>query len=239
VAQRLQGAGAILDDRYGSGILHRLTAAGAWIARPIESPGSLPLEFESGDSLGLDMRAWPPGHVAKCLVTLHPDDPAALRERQTGRLKQAARSCAATGHELLVEVIAPPASPSDAYTMARSMERIYAAGVKPDWWKLPPHVDPAAWRNVDATIERLDPYCRGVLVLGMEASPERLRESFAAARASLRVRGFAVGRSIFASAAEAWFAGREGDAGTVDEIARRYEEVISLWEERDRRRQKA
>lgn len=239
VAKRLPGAGTIVDDRYGSGILHRLTAAGAWIARPIEAPGSLPLEFESGESLGLDMRAWPPGHVAKCLVTLHPDDPAPLRDRQMARLKQAAHACAATGHELLVEVIAPPASPSDAYTMARSLERIYAAGVRPDWWKLPPQVDPAAWRNVDAAIERLDPYCRGVLVLGMEADAARLRESFAAARASQRVRGFAVGRSIFAAAAQAWFAGEGGDEATVAEVARRYEEVIELWETRDRRRQTA
>ena len=239
IARGLPGAGVILDDRYGSGVLHRLTAAGAWIARPIEAPGSVPLEFEAGDSLGLEMRAWPPGHVAKCLVTLHPDDPAPLRDRQTARLKQAARACAATGHELLVEVIAPAASPSDAGTMARSLERIYAAGVKPDWWKLPPRVDADAWRNVGAVIERIDPHCRGVLVLGMEAAPERLGESFAAARESPWVRGFAVGRSIFAAAAEGWLAGKLDDAGAVEDVARRYEEVISLWEERDRRRHTA
>jgi 5-dehydro-2-deoxygluconokinase len=239
VARGLAGAGVILDDRYGSGVLHRLTAAGAWIARPIESPGQVPLEFEAGDSLGLEMRSWPPGHVAKCLVTLHPDDPALLRERQTTRLRQAGRACAATGHELMVEVIAPAASPSDAYTMGRALERIYAAGVKPDWWKLPPRVDAESWRNVSAAIERCDPHCRGVLVLGMEASAERLRESFAAARASLWVRGFAVGRSIFAAAAEGWFGGKLDDAQAVDDVARRYEEVISLWEERDRRRHTA
>jgi 5-dehydro-2-deoxygluconokinase len=172
-------------------------------------------------------------------VTLHPDDPALLRERQTTRLRQAGRACAATGHELMVEVIAPAASPSDAYTMGRALERIYAAGVKPDWWKLPPRVDAESWRNVSAAIERCDPHCRGVLVLGMEASAERLRESFAAARASLWVRGFAVGRSIFAAAAEGWFGGKLDDAQAVDDVARRYEEVISLWEERDRRRHTA
>jgi 5-dehydro-2-deoxygluconokinase len=88
-------------------------------------------------------------------------------------------------------------------------------------------------------IERFDPHCRGVLVLGMEAGAERLRESFAAARESPWVRGFAVGRSIFGAAAEGWFAGKLDDALAVEEVARRYGEVISLWEERDRRRQTA
>jgi len=43
------------------------------------------------------------------------------------------------------------------------------------------------------------------------------------------VRGFAVGRSIFAPAADAWLSGRWSDARAVDDIAARYEEVIALW----------
>ena len=239
VARGLPAAGAILDDRYGSGVLHRLTAAGLWIARPIESPGSLPLEFEAGDALGLDLRTWPPGHVAKCLVTLHPEDPPPLQDAQLGRLRQAARACEATGHELLVEVIAPPAARQDSGTTARSLERIYEADVKPDWWKLPPRADPESWRNAGAVIDGHDPLCRGILVLGMEAAPERLGEGFAAAHASPWVRGFAVGRSIFAAPAEAWLAGRADGEATIAEVMRRYEAVIELWKTTDRRRQTA
>ena len=93
-----------------------------------------------------------------------------------------------------------------------------------------PAPDPTAWRAIDAAIERHDPLCRGVLVLGMEAGPEALREGFAAARASARVRGFAVGRSIFAHAAEQWFAGQWSDARVTEEVAARYEETIRLWQ---------
>jgi 5-dehydro-2-deoxygluconokinase len=93
-------------------------------------------------------------------------------------------------------------------------------------------VEAAAWRNVGAAIERHDPLCRGVLVLGMEAGAERLRESFAAAAHSPWVRGFAVGRSIFATAAEAWFRGTWNDAQAVDDVAARYKEVIGIWESR-------
>jgi 5-dehydro-2-deoxygluconokinase len=82
---------------------------------------------------------------------------------------------------------------------------------------------------VDAVILRNDPLCRGVLVLGMEATPEKLRASFSAAGRSPWVRGFAVGRSIFATAAENWLAGRWGDAQVIEDVVRRYEEMIAIW----------
>ncbi len=230
VARDRPGAGVIVDDRFGEAILPRLTARGFWVARPVEVPNAIPLAFEAGDGLGLAMRAWPAEHVAKCLVYFHPDDAPELRALQLARLASLARACAETGHEMLVEVVPPPGSAVEATTVARALEEIYASGVKPDWWKLPPNSQAAAWYAIDRAIERNDPLCRGVLVLGMEASAERLREGFAAAAGSPWVRGFAVGRSIFAPAAEQWFAGEWSDARVVDDIARRYTEVIGLWE---------
>lgn len=226
------GTGVILDDRHGEAILPRLTARGFWIARPVESPGCVPLEFEAGDNVGLAMRTWPTEHVAKCLVYFHADDPPGRQAAQLARIRALAEACAATGRELLLEVIPPAGSAADALAAPRAMQAIYRGGVKPDWWKLPPQVQPAAWRAAGEAIERHDPLCRGVLVLGMEAGAERLRESFAAAAQSPWVRGFAVGRSIFAPAAEAWLKGEWADAQAVDDIARRYEEVIGIWETR-------
>jgi 5-dehydro-2-deoxygluconokinase len=126
-------------------------------------------------------------------------------------------------------VIPPARTPVLEATVARALECIYAGGVKPDWWKLPPSADPREWNAVDMVISRHDPLCRGVLVLGMESTPEKLRASFAAAGRSPWVRGFAVGRSIFAPAAENWFAGRWQDAQVIDDVVRRYEEMIAIW----------
>jgi 5-dehydro-2-deoxygluconokinase len=239
VAANRPGAGAIVDDRHGERALARLTAAGHWLARPVEQPGSMPLAFEAGDNVGLAMRAWPASHVAKCLVAFHPDDPRELQAAQAGRVQALAEACAVTGRELLLEIIPPDRGPADPMLVARALDAIYATGVKPDWWKLPPQVQPAAWRHVGESIDRHDPYCRGVLVLGMEAGAERLRESFAAAAQSERVRGFAVGRSIFAPAAEAWLRGHWSDAQAVDDVAARYEEVIGIWETRNRMKETA
>ena len=225
------GTGVILDDRYGEAILPRLTAKGFWIARPIEVPNITPLAFEAGDNLGLALRAWPAEHVAKCLVYFHPDDPATLQATQLERIATAAEACAATGHELLVEVVPPTGRAADANSAAGAMEAIYGAGIRPDWWKLPPTDHPAAWSRIDAAIDRHDPLCRGVLVLGMEADAGALGAGFAAAARGARVRGFAVGRSIWAAAAAEWFAGRWDDDRAIDDVARRYGEVIALWHE--------
>jgi 5-dehydro-2-deoxygluconokinase len=184
--------------------------------------------------MALALRAWPAAHVAKCLVHFHPDDPADLVERQLAQIQSLAEACAQTGHELLLEVIPPPRVNAEAGDVARAMEAIYAAGVKPDWWKLPPSPHAAAWRAIGASIERHDATCRGVLVLGMDASGAALRESFEQAVRNPWVRGFAVGRSIFGHAAEEWFAGRATDSQVVQEVRHRYEEVIASWETAER-----
>ena len=158
---------------------------------------------------------------------------------QLARIETLAEACAATGRELLLEIVPPAGAKADPMTIARALEAVYANGVKPDWWKLPPQTQPSSWRNVDEMIERFDPACRGVRVLGMEAAADRLREGFAAAASSPWVRGFAVGRPIFAPAAEAWFKGDWNDAQAVDDVAARYEEVIGMWESRDRIRETA
>ena len=53
-----------------------------------------------------------------------------------------------------------------------------------------------------------DPWCRGVVLLGLEAPEDELEAAFAATAEAPIVKGFAVGRTIFADAAEHWLAGR-------------------------------
>ena len=47
-----------------------------------------------------------------------------------------------------------------------------------------------------------------MLLLGLDAPAEELEAGFAATAATPIVKGFAVGRTIFMAAAEAWLAGR-------------------------------
>src|SRR4029077_15837218 len=115
-------------------------------------------------------------------------------------------ACVASGREMLLEVIASKRT-LDPEATSGAMETIYAAGIRPDWWKLPPSTDRMAWDAVGRAIESNDRDCRGVLVLGMEASAEELERCFVEAARSPWVRGFAVGRTIFGVPADKWFAG--------------------------------
>ncbi len=221
--------GVILDDRYGEAAFPALTGHGGWVARPVELPGSRPLQFEAGAQIALTLRDWPTEHVAKCLVIYHPDDDAALRQAQLDQLRDLQLACLGTDREFLVEVIPPREMPLDDHTLARALEQIYEAGIQPDWWKLPPPETHAAWQHISAAIQQHDAHCRGVLMLGLEASEDTLRRSFEMAAPHLVCKGFAIGRSIFAEPAAAWFQGRLDDAGVVTAVAERYARLIALW----------
>ena len=159
------------------------------------------------------MREWPTEHVAKCLVAYHPDDAAELRREQLDGLHALQAACLGTDRELLIEVVPPRDIAGGADPLARALEQIYAAGIRPDWWKLPPLPDAAAWQRITACVQRHDPHCRGVLLLGLEANEDSLAHSFRIAAPHPICKGFAVGRSIFAEPAADWFAGRHRRCG--------------------------
>ena len=93
------------------------------------------------------------------------------------------------------------ASSSVVDTVAAVLDRLYAIGLRPDWWKLEPQRSSKGWGRTAKVIESRDPYCRGVLLLGLEAAEDTLLEDFALAAECRWVKGFAVGRTIFAERA--------------------------------------
>ena len=200
-----------------------------WIGRPIELPGSRPLEFESSADVATELATWPHNHVVKCLAFYHPDDTAEMRERQERQLLRLQDACRKTGHELLVEIIASGVGTIDSHTIARAIQRLYDLGMKPDWWKLEPTDDRAAWTNVETTIRANDPHCRGVLLLGLSAPQDALIASFEAAAAAPIIKGFAVGRTIFAEAAEQWLTGRMDDEAAIADLSGRFAVLVDAW----------
>ncbi|HMC47057.1 MAG TPA: 5-dehydro-2-deoxygluconokinase, partial [Caballeronia sp.] len=79
--------GVLIDDRYGQDALNAATGRGWWIGRPVELPGSMPLIFDHGRSIGTTLIEWPREHVAKCLVHYHPDHPHDLRLEQEAQIR--------------------------------------------------------------------------------------------------------------------------------------------------------
>jgi 5-dehydro-2-deoxygluconokinase len=230
VSQGRPGYGMLLDEKFGR--LAMFEAAKHkfdWIGRPVERPGTRPLKFEFSQDIGSELIDWPVNHTIKCLCFYHPDDPAELKAEQQEKLRTLYDASRKVGRELLVEIIAGKHGSLDDHTIERALTELYDLGIRPDWWKLEPQSNIAAWRNIEAVINKRDPWCRGVVLLGLEAPQNELESAFAAVADIGVVKGFAIGRTIFAEAAESWLAGRITDNEAIDDMAARFERLTRAW----------
>jgi 5-dehydro-2-deoxygluconokinase len=223
--------GILVDGRFGFDALAEAADHEYWIGRPIEEPKSRPLEFESSADVATEIAQWPSNHVVKCLVFFHPDEDPALRERQERQLLRLFDACRKTGHELLLEIIAPASLAIDDDTIARAVRRIYDIGIWPDWWKLEPTSSARAWANVERAILDNDPLCRGIVLLGLSAPIAELIDSFTAAARVPMIKGFAVGRSIFSDVARKWLGNEMSDEAAIAEMASHLTLLVNAWRE--------
>ena len=231
VAGGRHGYGILCDGRLGRDALYAAAGSGLWIGRPVEEPGSRPLRLEIEPDYGSALMEWPVEHVVKALCFYHPDDDPAMKADQEATVVRLARAARANRLEFLLEIIPSKVAPVTDTTSAEIIERFYALGVYPDWWKLEPMRTDAAWANACAAIARNDPHTRGIVVLGLDAPTAALAESFAVAARHDLVKGFAVGRTIFAETARAWLGGTVTDAEAVAAMAAKYQGLCRLWDE--------
>lgn len=232
VADGRTGFGVLCDGRFGRDALYTASGKGLWIGRPVERPGSRPLDLEPdiGRDVGTALAEWPLNHVVKVLCFYHPDDDASMRESQEETILRLAEACRRNRLELLLEVIPSKVGPVGDGTTAAAMQRFYDIGVYPDWWKVEAMATRDAWQATVETVLQNDPHSRGILVLGLDAPADALAENFRVAAGFDLVRGFAVGRTIFSDAAQAWLAGKLDDVGAVDRMAERYAALCAAWD---------
>ncbi|CDG89761.1 bifunctional 5-dehydro-2-deoxygluconokinase/5-dehydro-2-deoxyphosphogluconate aldolase [Xenorhabdus bovienii] len=223
-------AGILCDSTFGQDVLNSATGKGLWIGRPIELPGSRPLCLEHGD-IGSQLVSWPLEHIVKCLVFFHPEDNHPLRLEQEKTVQEVYAACCQSGHELLLEVILPSDMTHSDEFYLRALQRFYNLGIKPDWWKLPP-MQSATWDQIEALVVQRDCYCRGVVILGLDASEAILKASFNAAAGKSIVKGFAVGRTLFGQPSLKWLAGEIDDQTLILQIKTNYHNLISYWRQR-------
>ncbi|AKA25073.1 5-dehydro-2-deoxygluconokinase [Pseudomonas chlororaphis] len=221
--------GLLADQRFGQDSLNAATGRGWWVARPVEVQGSRPLAFEHGRSIGSNLIAWPQEQIIKCLVQYHPDDEPLLRLEQEAQLKGLYQASQASGHELLLEVIPPKDLPgAHPDVLYRALKRLYNLGIYPAWWKIETQ-SAEDWKRLDELIEARDPYCRGVVLLGLNAPAAALAEGFRQAADSRTCRGFAVGRTIFHEPSRAWLASEIDDETLIRRVQATFVELIDAW----------
>ncbi len=232
VADGRPGFGILCDNRLGKSALHKAAGQGLWIGRPVEWPGSRPLTLEP--ELGPDfggLSEWPLEHVVKVLCFCHPDDPATLAAEQEATLTRLFHACRRNRLEMRLEIIPSKAGPVGEDTNARLINRIYDLGIYPDWWKLEPLQSDAAWTVTCDAITARDPHVQGVVVLGLGQSEDALASAFRLAARQPLVKGFAVGRTIFAKAAEDWMAGTLDDQAAINMMAGNFRRLCGIWDD--------
>jgi 5-dehydro-2-deoxygluconokinase len=226
------GYGLLCDSRLGRSALYKAAGQGLWIGRPVEWPGSRPLKLEPevGPDFG-GLSEWPLDHVVKVLCFCHPDDSAETWADQEATVLRLFHACRRSRLEFLLEVIPSKVGPLEDDTTAKIIERFYGLGVYPDWWKLEPMRSQAAWKATCAAIEKHDANTRGIVVLGLGAGEDELAASFREAARQPLVKGFAVGRTIFAAPAKSWIAGEIDDATAVTQMADNFRRLCGVWDE--------
>ncbi len=231
VADARPGYGILCDSRLGRDALYRAAGTGLWIGRPVEWPGSRPLtlEPEIGPDFG-GLQEWPLDHVVKVLCFIHPDDSPEAKGTQEETILRLFHACRRNRLEMLLELIPSKVAPVTDQTSAHLIQRFYDLGIYPDWWKLEPLTTDAAWENACAAITRNDPYTRGIVVLGLDASEDDLAISLHLAARHPLVKGFAIGRTIFADAARQWFRDALSDAAAIDMMSERYARLCAVWD---------
>ena len=205
--RRGRAAGASPAAAAGSRARSSCRARGRWPSRP-------------ATSLALALRAWPAEHVAKCLVNHHPDDPAELRRAQMAQLLALQQACIGTDRELLIEVIPPrelPASTPTPWRARSSRSTTPACGPTGGSCRRPPTTAPGGG-SIDVHRRAATRYCRGVLLLGMEASEEALAR---ASRSRRRIRAARASPSAARSSPRRRRPGSPGACGDDEVVADR------------------
>ena len=169
-------------------------------------------------------------HVVKVLCFAHPDDDAEIRAAQEDTVLRLFHAARRNRLEFLLELIPSKVGPVTDTTSATLIQRFYDLGIFPDWWKLEPFTTDQAWQNACAAITANDPHTRGIVVLGLDASEADLAASFQLAARHSLVKGFAIGRTIFADAARGWLADALTDTQAVTMMADRYTRLAAIWD---------
>ncbi len=229
VAGERDDCGILVDDQFGSEVLELMAGSRYWTARAIDVPRSRPVELLAGDEARAWLHSSPSGQVVKVISYAHPRDPKELMTRQSACLLRLARACRAERRDLLVELQAPEGRAYQGGDLPALIASLYDCGIQPEWWKLPALGDKLVWDDIGTVIEKADPTCRGVLVLGSTAAYAELTSLFAFLANVPCIRGFAIGRAIFSEPAARWLSGEIADPALVEVVASNYRRAIAAW----------
>jgi myo-inositol catabolism protein IolC len=235
-------AGVLVDEEFGTSVARKAKATDAPLAMPVERSGQDEFEFEFGDDFAKHIETFDPT-FAKVLVRYNPEGDAELNRRQTDRLTQLSRWLREHERKFLFELLVPPTTEQlDRYEgqghydrelrptlVVEVIERMQAADVEPDVWKIEGLDQAEDCRRVVSQARSGGRDRVVCIILGRGADEPKVREWLRVAASVEGFDGFAVGRTIWDDPLRRFLAGGVTRDETVHEIARRYKEMYDTY----------
>ncbi len=238
-------AGILVDEQFGAAILGDASANGFTAACPAEASGQDEFEFQYGEDFASHIEAFNPT-FCKVLVRYNPEGEQALNQRQAARLRRLSDYLKGKGRSrMLFELLVPPEKKQldrlkgdkKAYDvelrpklMVRAIEELQDAGVEPDIWKIEGLDSREDCEKIVAAARRGGRDKVSCIILGRGADDKKVSEWLEIASSVPGFIGFAVGRTTFWEPLVDWRAGKFVRESAVAEIARRYQEFVSIFE---------
>ncbi|HEY2531583.1 MAG TPA: DUF2090 domain-containing protein [Xanthobacteraceae bacterium] len=238
-------AGILVDEQFGAAVLRDAAAEGITTACPAEKSGQDEFDFEYGEDFARHIESVRPT-FCKVLVRYNPEGDQELNRRQTGRLKRLSDYLAGAGRSRFMFELLVPAEKAqldrvkgdkNAYDrelrpalMVRTIQELQDAGVNPDIWKIEGLDRREDCENVVAAARAGGRDRVGCIILGRGEDDAKVRQWLSIAAGVAGFIGFAVGRTVFWDPLVDWRAGKATRDAAVAEIARRYCELVSIFE---------
>ena len=237
--------GLLVDEEFGSPILHDAVSKGYITAVSVEKSGQEEFDFVYGEDFAQHIEAIGPT-FAKVLVRYNPEGDAALNQRQAGRLKRLSdflhRAQTLFMFELLVPAITMQLEQVDGDTnaydlqlrprlMLQAIQALQDAGVEPDVWKVEGLDAREDAVKVVEVARRGGRDTVGLIVLGRGAERDRVVHWLKTAASVPGFIGFAVGRTSFWQPLVDVVAKRISQEEAATQIAHNFEAWIQIFEE--------
>ncbi len=230
---------SILTDAFPENELLDALSAPHLLMRGLEVPGQVPLQFQGDTDVTHTLLHWPKHHAVKLTFVYHPDDRYALRQQQEAVLSHLYLATRRTGHELILDLAPSASSLITASTISHIMQRMYEIGIYPDWWQIVPPRDQRSFENMQRVITENDRFCKGVMLLGLQATNEQLQMMFNNAAKQDFCKGFVVDKSLFQVELNQWCAQMISNQALIDAVSRNFEKAIASWQQAKAKAQSA
>jgi myo-inositol catabolism protein IolC len=239
-------AGILVDEQFGSAILRDAAKSGYLTACPAERSGLDEFDFEYGEDFAKHIEAFHPS-FCKVLVRYNPEGNQALNRRQAARLKVLSDYLHGKSRSRYMFELLVPAEQAQldrlkgdkkAYDlevrpklMVQAIHQLQDAGIEPDLWKIEGLDRSEDCEKIVAAARRGGRDKVGCIVLGRGEDDKKVREWLATAAPVRGFIGFAVGRTVFWDPLVDWRDKKITREAAVNEISRRYQEFVSIFEE--------